>query len=133
MFPYTNKFPYNDTFTNKITSSEEYLQKHSMYADAIYPQKQRYEINDHISFKGIVGSHSDPSDGATDGSIEGTIIDIAPYGGYGGLRTKNGTNFIDQDILYRIKLATPHNFYIEGIITDDVVILQRDLYRAKKI
>lgn len=115
----------------KSITEQDYLKDYPNVK--LKPKKIRFFIGERIHIKCPVGCHTDPLDSAHYPGYNGTVIDIAKFGGNGGFYIpKNSTICVrDQEPIYRIKIETPHNFYMEGIITDDVCVYSEEIQKIK--
>jgi hypothetical protein len=124
----TNSFEFEK---NKEICEKDYLKD---YPDTkLKPKKIRFSIGERIHIKCPVGCHTDPLDSAHYPGYNGTVIDIAKFGGNGGFfKPKNANMYMrDQEPIYRIKIEKLHDFYMKGIITDDVCAYNDELQKIK--
>jgi hypothetical protein len=94
-----------DQFENKILTEKELLATTTNYQDPckkVIKKQILFKIGDRVHIRSKVPLKH--NSGHIMESVDGTIIDIAPFGGNGGMTIKNGIWCIKQEPIYKIKL-----------------------------
>ncbi len=91
-------------FADKILTQEGLMSAYSTAqkpVTQVHPKRVQFKEGDRVSIQAKVPKKHNSNHMLED--VEGTIVDVAPYGGNGGLSMKNGEWCVDQEPLYKIK------------------------------